>query len=570
MIEPGITRSKEKIIDDLHREVAELRRVLDQVPGDIYWKDTNGTYLGMNKYAICSMERMGWDISDGFVGLRDEDIFDAKTTKRFRHNDCRVLETRSLITEEETLTTPKADTYIQVSQKAPFYSETGKIQGVIGNTVNVTQLEGLQKKLTNLAEARELNRAKSDFLADISHDLRTPITGMIGLTRILKKNANSIRRELDECSESQKGKCLQLIDRMASDSDLLHDSTEQLLGFFNEVLHLVSLDSTTERDQFHSFNLQELIHNKSRLYIPAAHAKGLGFHVNMDDSLPAAAFGSCSLLGRIIVNLLSNAIKFTQAGSITINASATKKVENSFTLRLSVKDTGVGISESKQHEIFDSFSRLTPPFLGKYKGHGLGLYFVKRYIDILKGTIKMHSEPGKGSEFVIELPLTQTQASLKKNVHELSPVELRSWAYHRVLLVEDDRLSARAARFMFESLGFVVDHVETGSAAVENAQKNHYCFIIMDIGLPDIDGFEVTRQIHAIPGQGVIPVVALSSHAVISKTYDDAGHSDFFSILKKPAKLEDIKCLLHQYGENYPLQRRFPYNRCKMVVPAHP
>jgi len=305
--------------------------------------------------------------------------------------------------------------------------------------------------------------------------------------------------------------------------------------------------------------------------------------------------GMQRFLGRILLNLLANAVKFTEKGTVGISVFTTRKEEDQCELEIRISDTGIGIPDDKREFIFEHFSRLTPSYKGTYKGYGLGLYTVKNYVGAMGGTIEVESELGKGSTFIVKLPLAEapgdacvvtaekqfslgeasidpvtfhgggaySKASKKKDTkkkgtsaHVASKATTsKDNTATRILIVEDNPLAAKMAAAKFESLHCVVDVAETGEEGVNRVKENHYHAIMMDIGLPDTDGLTVTRQIRTLDDQtrSAIPIIALSGHVGESHKAGciEAGMN---GVTSKPLSDEEAQFVLSKFV-NKPVEK---------------
>lgn len=373
------------------------------------------------------------------------------------------------------------------------------------------------KRRSIKAEAN--SRAKSEFIANISHDIRTPITGILGLAQSFKDTAQT---------ESHK-----------TDAGLLIETTGELLNLLNEVIELVSLENDQPKRADEIFSLAAIAkHNYALLQSSAKHKK-LGFNLTISSNIPDWVYGNRTYLDRIILNLLSNAIKFTQTGDVSLTIDKMKS--NLFTI--SVKDSGIGIPQDQHDSIFEHFTRLTPSYQGIYKGNGLGLYTVKKYLDTMEGEIELKSEVGEGSTFTVIVPLkissppeNEVTTDLYQKVepspiieNDLSKFELENPLAH-VLVVEDNALAARMIRQQLAKCNSSSEVVNSGEEAVKLAETEDFDLVIMDIGLPGIDGLEASRQILKTRKNSATPIVALTGHLSKDKRQQclDAGMQEMF------------------------------------------
>ena len=258
----------------------------------------------------------------------------------------------------------------------------------------------MEKDLHQAKEAAEAaNLAKSEFIANMSHDIRTPLTGVIGMASILEDNAQD-----EETKQTAR---------------YLEQSGNQLLGMLNEILDVVSHEHINEISlEEEPFDVCKLIQSIIELERPSALLKGLNLVTEFDEELPPCLVGDKTKLHRIVLNLVSNALKFTKEGSVTIQLNCLDKIDDSLTLQVCVIDTGIGIPPEFQDKVFERFSRATPSYKGLYKGHGLGMHIAWLYAQVLGGRIHFTSEVDKGTTFFVKLPLKIGKASDLSEIEE--------------------------------------------------------------------------------------------------------------------------------------------------------
>ena len=352
---------------------------------------------------------------------------------------------------------------------------------------------------------------------------------------------------------------------------LLMGATDELLQLCNEVLEVVCLETGKPSQQVESFNFHELVKHNIELLKPAAQHKKLNLSYEIAKNMPTFLTGLFIYLDRSLLNLISNALKFTEKGFVKVTASLldanmkTPQVGDTITLKLTVDDSGMGIPKDKFDTIFEHFSRLTSSYQGIYKGAGLGLYTVKRYIEAMKGQITLDSEVDKGTRFTLTLPfivsdhadrkkesirpskptLTLDVKAAKTELNEISTEK----AAATVLLVEDSVLAAIAAKTSLKSFGCAVDVAETGKQAVSMAQRNKYDLILMDVGLPDFTGVEATQKIRALsdPEKANVPIVALTGHANNPDRCQEALDAGMQEVINKPAQPLALELILDNY-----------------------
>jgi PAS domain S-box-containing protein len=408
--------------------------------------------------------------------------------------------------ENYRIVRPDGEIRWMIDRGFPVCDANGKIVAVTGVAVDITEQKNREKELENAKQAADkANIAKSEFIANISHDIRTPITGILGLAQSLHDNATNIEAK--------------------NDAATLISSTHELLTLLNEIIDVIGLESGKMEVKEEDFSLRDLVTHIINLIKPATKHKKLVMSLTIEDAIPDYLYGNRRYLNRVLLNVLSNAVKFTEKGSIDLTITQQQRNSDQIELIFVVRDTGIGIEKNKQNLIFQHFSRLNPSYQGIYKGSGLGLYSAKQYLHIMQGSIGVNSEEGKGSTFTITVPFLISKQKPKTDFtlslsEAAQPLTLtRSSEYHEtsgatILAVEDSPLAARMLQQMLQKLNCTAHIVNTGEEAI-NAVINHdYDLVLMDIGLPGIDGFETTNRIRQLDDKfkAHVPIIALTAH----------------------------------------------------------
>ncbi len=365
----------------------------------------------------------------------------------------------------------------------PLYDDQGVCFGVTGIAIDVTEQKKQEEELRIAKDiAERASHAKDEFIQNMSHDIRTPLVGIIGM-------ANLLQQELHRSQEKEYAHMIEM-------------SGEQLLVLFNSILDIVSSDNSKDHAiEKQSFDLYELIKGICELELPTIKIKKLELHLIIDSSVPQWIITDSTKLHRILLNLLSNAIKFTKEGAIKITVSSTPlKEPDHIELMVMIMDSGIGISEADQSKIFDRFYRAIPSSKGLYSGHGVGLHIVQKYITLLQGTISFESEQNKGSNFIVKIPAvidsSKMDATVESGLMPLSSgVELEEhWTnnvlnatnkgeeFHfnspLLLLVEDNIVALK----MIESIAkqgncrYISTH--TGEEALELIKQHEFDLIL--------------------------------------------------------------------------------------------
>ncbi len=396
---PGDKKPTKKDVSQLIKETEAAKRVAhinevflktitESLPQYVFWKDTHSVYLGCNKnYA----RLVGLSSPEDIVGKTDQDLYwqvTGDTAEVFQQGDKDTIAGQPITNQEEVLALPNGTTLITLVSKLPII-DNNEVIGIVGYFTDITELKYKEKELVKAKqEAEAANIAKSAFITNISHDIRTPLTGMIGMSRILQKAAH------DQQSKT-------------AASNLLK-SGNILLDLLNEVIEMAKLDSGELPVHEVKFSMKELVHDLGILVTPSANEKSLTLTIHYDEDIPHYVLGDQTRLHRVLLNLVSNAIKFTKEGKVDIFVKLVKAEERDLVVKILVKDTGIGIPEKDKKLIFSKFNRLDPAYKGKYQGFGLGLAIVKQFISEMEGEVYVDSEPEVGSTFTCILPLKKS------------------------------------------------------------------------------------------------------------------------------------------------------------------
>jgi PAS domain S-box-containing protein len=357
-------------------------------------------------------------------------------------------------------------------------------------------------------------RAKEVFLANMSHEIRTPMNGVLGIAGLLAKT------KLDE----QQQNYLRLI----------QESANNLLLLVNDVLDLEKIILGKLQFEHVVFSLADRIELCLQSFIYKAEEKGIGlvFENLLGEDL--VVLGDPYRLSQVMNNLITNAIKFTEAGAVTIETKLIQKTGNEVRIAFSVRDTGIGITESQMGLIFEPFMQAHVAITRTHGGTGLGLSICRELITMMGGELEVASVSGKGSAFSFELPFAISSSKLNQST-VAQDLNYQSLGNRYVLVAEDVELNQYLVRHIMESWGFTVDVVSNGREAVNKIQENNYDLVLMDIQMPEMDGMEATRAIRQLsdPVKAAIPIVALTANALKgdSEKYLAAGMNDF---LPKP------------------------------------
>ena len=387
------------------------------------------------------------------------------------------------------------DVYYQIKFVKDEYSKNHVIAGF--HSVDAET----KREMANLEKAELANKAKSAFLFNMSHDIRTPLNAMIGFTDMAIKNIEDKGKALDCLKKSKL-------------------SSEHLLSLVNDVLDMSRIESGKVELDLNPVNLDENGNDYVPMLKSLAEKKNVDFKYVSHNIQNRYVYVDFLRLNQVIINVVSNAVKYTPSGGfVSLDVSQIPSDREGYGVyEFVISDTGIGMSPEYQSHLFDEFSRERTSTVSKQQGTGLGLAISKRIIDMMEGTIDVESEVGKGSKFTIRVPmrLQENPEAVEQVRFAYSEQESISFEGFKVLVVEDNELNLEISRDALENAGVVVESAEDGSIAVERLKEkgpDYYDCILMDIQMPVMDGFEATRKIRKMFPDKRIPIVALSANA---------------------------------------------------------
>lgn len=372
------------------------------------------------------------------------------------------------------------------------------------------QLEEAQAFTQSLMKRRE------QFMATITHDLRSPLNTVIGYTELMEKSGLN----------SKQNRYL----------NHLKKSSEYILHLMNDLLDLSKLEAGKMLIEKLSFNPKNLVEETFYNSIPESEQKNLALKFVAGENTDCAVISDPFRIKQILSNLITNAYKFTEKGEIKTSVFLEKEIEDSYNLIISIKDTGIGISEEKQDSIFEEFSQENSQIEKLYGGTGLGLSITKQITKLLKGSIKLTSKPGKGSEFLVSIPVIK----LKNEILPEAKVELPKLQQQKgnILVVDDESSQLALSKELIKSVGLNCDTALNGEEALKKMAGNPYDLVLTDIQMPKMNGFELVKAIKRNPEFSHIPVLAVSGRTnVAAESYSEAGFSGNITKPFRPASL---------------------------------
>ncbi|MDQ1771899.1 PAS domain S-box protein [Labilibaculum sp. A4] len=378
-------------------------------------------------------------------------------------------------------------------------------------------------------KAEEATYAKAQFLSTMSHEIRTPMNAVIGVTHLLSE---------DNPREDQ-----------IQNINILKLSADNLMTLINDILDFSKIEAGRVDIESLDFNFRNLIQNIASGFDMKSKEKGLDFIVDVDPKIPAYLIGDPTRISQVLNNLCGNAVKFTDKGNVQVMVSYQEKYDDKVKLKFEIKDTGIGIPEDKQDQIFQSFSQADSNTTRLYGGTGLGLTISKKLIEIMGGCINVKSDLEFGTTFSFDLCLTISHKSKPKLdfVTEGYQNNDKMKGLH-ILLAEDNQMNILILKQFLKKWEITYDIAMNGQAAFEKVQAGNFDMVLMDLQMPIMDGYKATQSIRSLPDEKykTMPILAITASAFneIRKKVLDAGMNDFVT---KPINPEDLYLKIEKY-----------------------
>ena len=518
-----------KLRDRLISAEKTLTDAMENIPvGLLIWNQED-RLVSFNKIMKDNFQKYGVDIYPGVEFL--------PTIKKYIENNGFVLEGElnkedvlNQLIEKRSNVINRDIRRVKLSHGVHYQIADTRLKdgGLISIFSDITELKEREEDLTvnneKLLKAREeannANQAKSQFLANMSHELRTPLNAVIGLTEMLKEDAE------DDENEDY----LEPLDR-------IHNASKHLLTLINDILDLSKIEAGKIELFEEEFSLPKMVEDVIETSKPLAEKNDNRIEIRMDQDLDSI-YADQTRVRQIILNLISNACKFTEKGEVHIEVRKILEVETDL-IEISVRDTGIGLSEEQQQKLFQAFTQADSSTTRKYGGTGLGLTITRQLSRLMGGDVTVESELGKGTKFTASLRLKRSDASTSDQVLPARPkpeFSKEDGSSRKILIIDDDPTVRELMRRQLERDGFEVHSASDGKEGITKAREIKPDLITLDILMPDLDGWSVLRSLKADPEVSSIPVVMASILDEKNKGFS-LGAADYLS---KPLERERL------------------------------
>lgn len=427
----------------------------------------------------------------------------------------------------------------------PVYDESDRLINFCAIQVDITARKRTEQDLrleTDRAnkmacEAEEANRVKGEFLANMSHEIRTPLNGILGMAELLSKTT--------------------LTSEQMDQSQTIMSCCDQLLVVVNDVLDISKIAAGKLELESIEFDLLSIVRDLETVFGRQAEQAGLGFSCHVGAKCPQFLVGDPTRIRQILFNLIGNALKFTEAGAVVVSIRAMASSDEGCTLKIAVRDSGIGIPESRMGRLFEPFSQIDASDTRKYGGTGLGLTICKSLSEAMGGDISVTSQAGVGSVFTVELPLAVSDRTPLKELSSDSSLEVPegislggsvSSRPLSILVVEDSLVNQRVAEQMLKGvLNCSVEIVGDGAQSISFLRRHEVDLVLMDCQMPVMDGLEASKRIRSdssVLDQEVV-IVAMTAN-VLGQQREDCLRAGMDDFLAKPVKMESIRELMQR------------------------
>jgi two-component system, OmpR family, aerobic respiration control sensor histidine kinase ArcB len=501
---------RQQVQEELVYKVFLFQTILDESPYVI------GLYNEDSQILVCNraVELITGKNRQQIVGSNPYHLFDKEPAHREVETNQQILQTQRPLSYDQWA--PRMLAHFEI-HKVFFYDKTKKQRRILVFGRDITERKTLQLAL------EQANRSKTHFIATISHELRTPLSGIVGLSRLLREEP------LDQSLQQRYLKTI-------------YHSALTLNHIFNDIISLEKFEKHQITLVSEPLSLPALLEELEDLGQVLVEPKGLIFTLQSTEGLPELLLMDGTRLRQIIWNLLSNAVKFTTTGSVKLRLYQDSAPTS--LLVCEVTDSGIGISASEQSKIFDMHYQVKEqPGLNNPTGTGIGLALSQHLAELMGGSLRVHSQLGQGTCFTLLLPLTPVAQPV------IVPLSPQPVVPLHLLLIEDMDITIKISTTIIEKLGHTVDVVMSGAEALAHFSPNQYHFILLDIQLPDMSGFEVVKRLRATYPKALLPPIVALTAAVLTDNNEYLAQG-MDAVLNKPLSTESLAALIEHHGDS--------------------
>ncbi len=535
---------------ELERQFALMEAILDTIPNPVFYKDADTRFIGCNS----AYEEAFGIKRQQFVGKRVLDLEYLPQPDRiaYQAEDEMVIASAGRVVREVPMILSDQRTHDTLYSVTGFTNRDGTPGGLVGLIVDITPLKNAEREAQQArAEAEAAARAKADFLANMSHEIRTPMNAIVGMTHLTLQT--------------------ELTPRQRNYLEKVDAATQGLLNVVNDILDFSKIEAGMMSIELVDFSLDQVMRQLADMSLHKANDKGLELLFDIRPDVPDHLQGDPHRLGQVLLNMVGNAMKFTDRGEVTVTVAIAGIDNDRIQLRFVVSDTGIGLTEEEQQRLFTPFTQADTSTTRKYGGTGLGLSICRRLVELMDGEIGVASAPGTGSHFFFCVPFKLcVQAASAQNI----PV-----APGLRILVADDHAGAREIlQRLLENFGFFPHSVAGGEAAIAEfaaaqSRGEPYGLLIADWQMPEIDGIEAIRRIHASSNNSFVPAIIMTADDDRTRLADALGNTRVSTILAKPITpstlFDAIAAALHSEGHSVFASHRPHGDTVPPSLPGH-
>jgi PAS domain S-box-containing protein len=534
----GVAISRREMEEALVHERNMLRTLIDIIPDSIYVKDTQSRFTEANMAVV---RFMGAETRDQVLGKSDFDFYPDQVMKEFYGDEQQIVKTgQPIFNKDEPNKNAKGELRWILTSKVPLRDSRGQIVSVVGIGRDITELRHAQERLQQAKEAAEAaNRAKSQFLANMSHEIRTPMNAVISVAKTLSRFDTG-----------------NLTPKQREGLEIIYRSSQRLLMLINDILDLSKIESGKIELKLKPLSVDALLAAINSMVRTLNDNPNVEFFVERSPAVPRTIICDAEKLHEILTNILNNSVKFTERGQIVLKIWVEQD-----RLHFAVSDTGIGIDKKYIDRIFDEFMQVDGSSTRKYQGSGLGLTICRKMVELLGGQIKAESELGRGTTVTFFVPLITarttaegrgekregetTEDEIFTQIAGTHPAQTKSAILPKVLIAEDDEFSRAAVKMMLEGR-YELIFAKDGSEVVEKYFSISPDIVLMDIMMPDVDGYEAFDRIMHQAKSPVVPIIALTAKAMKNDREELLAHG-FSDYIPKPIDDEILIKTIDKY-----------------------